>query len=95
MTPRVNQLEELSTAVKKVLRSLKHIGGIPDGAVPPELVAKAGEMGLPVESNLTLQELLGNAQRMIQAEILSEFQRAFDSRPPVHRVRGPRTRISR
>lgn len=76
MNPMLTELEKLTTAVKKELRAFKHVSAIPDGPVPPHLLEKARQIGLPIDAGLTLQEMLRKTLDRIQTELLSEYQRS-------------------
>lgn len=78
MTPRVNELEALITAVKKALRAYRGMRGVPDGPASDDLVEKAKALGLVVHIGSSLQELLEQAQALIQTEVLREFDRWGD-----------------
>ncbi|WP_194727280.1 hypothetical protein [Noviherbaspirillum malthae] len=81
----MTELEDLSISVKKALRAYKHMPGIQDGLASAELVRRAKELGIPVPSEATLQELLKQTQALLQAEILDEFdRRAHEVRPAPH-----------
>jgi hypothetical protein len=79
MTPKVTELEALSTAIKKALRALKGAPGIPDAPADMQIIANAKAIGLTVLPEATLQQLLTATENRLQEEILAEFKRALEA----------------